>query len=183
MENLLLSNIKLFKYYKNLADTTINRLRFEELQWQGCKNSNSVAIIVKHLSGNINSRWTNFLTEDGEKSWRNRDQEFMDTYTSKEDLMADWESAWAMFFKALSQITPENINQQVFIRGEAHSITDAINRQLAHYAYHIGQIVFLGKLLKGDNWESLSIARGKSSNYNTKKLLSPNKGSHFTNNI
>lgn len=166
----LSSSINRFKYYKSLGDKAFEQLNFEELQKEFADDSNSIAIIVKHLVGNMLSRWTNFLTEDGEKTWRNRDQEFIDTYTSKQELLNSWENGWDCLFKALGSITEKDLDNIVYIRNEAHTITDAIIRQLAHYSCHIGQIVFLGKLTKGKRWTTLSIAKGKSDEFNAKKF-------------
>lgn len=171
MENSFLSSsIKRFKYYKSLGDKTFEQLNFEELQKEFAEDSNSITIIVKHLVGNMLSRWTNFLTEDGEKTWRNRDQEFIDTYTSKQEMLNSWETGWDCLFKALSSITENDLDKIVYIRNEEHTVSEAIIRQLAHYPYHIGQIVFLGKLIKGSQWTSLSIAKGKSDDFNAEKF-------------
>lgn len=171
MENSFLSSsIKQFNYYKSLGDKTFDRLNFEELQKEFAKDSNSITIIVKHLVGNMLSRWTNFLTEDGEKSWRNRDQEFVDTYQSKEDMLKAWENGWNGLFKALEPLKTDDLERIIFIRTEEHTVAEAIIRQLAHYAYHVGQIVFLGKLIKGDQWKSLSITKGKSEDFNAEKF-------------
>lgn len=183
MESYLVSAIKQFEYYKSLGDKTFNQLTFEEMQWQSNEASNSISVIVKHIMGNMLSRWTHFLTEDGEKSWRNRDAEFEDTYTSKEDLIASWESGWFCLFDALKSLKNENLEQIIYIRNEGHTVTEAINRQLAHYPYHIGQIVFLGKLLKDEHWLSLSIPKGNSSNYNEDKFNKEKGRRHFTDDI
>ena len=129
-----------------------------------------MAIIVKHIAGNILSRWTNFLTEDGEKEWRKRDEECEDTYSSKEQLIAAWSNGWNCLFSALQQIKEEDLVCIVYIRNQGHTVTEAINRQMMHYAYHIGQIVLLGKQIKGSNWKSLSIPIGQSKRYNKNKL-------------
>lgn len=171
MKNSLLTNsIKQFKYYKSLGDKTFNQLDLEELQKEFAEDSNSISIIVKHMVGNMLSRWTNFLTEDGEKNWRNREQEFKNTYTSKQKLIDAWESGWDCLFKALESIKDDDLEKIIYIRNEAHTIPEAIIRQLAHYSYHVGQIVFLGKLIKGREWESLSIPKGKSDDFNAKKF-------------
>jgi len=167
MENSFLSSsIKRFKYYKNLGDKAFEQLNYDELQKEFADDSNSISIIVKHLVGNMLSRWTNFLTEDGEKTWRNRDQEFIDTYRSKEDMLNSWETGWDCLFKALEDLKNEDLEQIVYIRNEEHTVTEAIIRQLAHYPYHIGQIIFIGKLIKGNQWTSLSIPKGKSDDFN-----------------
>ena len=168
--SILTSSINQFKYYKSLGDKTFSQLEFEELQKEFSEDSNSISIIVKHLVGNMLSRWTNFLTEDGEKTWRNRDKEFVATYASKQELVEAWENGWNCLFKALTSITENDLDKVIYIRNEAHTITEAIIRQLAHYPYHVGQIVFIGKLIKGNQWNSLSIAKGKSDEFNAKKI-------------
>ncbi|MDU8887268.1 DUF1572 family protein [Yeosuana sp. MJ-SS3] len=170
MNSYLNSVINRFETYKTLGEKTFKQLTFEEMQWQSDEDSNSISIIVKHIVGNMLSRWTNFLTEDGEKEWRHRDQEFIDTYTTNEEMMASWESGWNVLFNAIKPLTVDDLERKVYIRDEEHSVIDAINRQLAHYAYHIGQIVFIGKLIKGDSWKSLSIPKGKSSEFNAGKF-------------
>jgi len=181
MISYLPSIIKQFKYYKSLGDKTFNQLTLEELQWQSHESSNSISIIVKHIVGNMLSRWTNFLTEDGEKEWRHRDQEFEDTFITNEDLIAAWESGWKCLFNAIATLTEGDLEKIIHIRNQGHTVIEAINRQLAHYAYHIGQIVFLAKLLKGNDWQSLSISKGDSKNYNNKKFSIEKGRRHFTN--
>jgi hypothetical protein len=163
-------SINRFKNYKGLGEKTFDQLNFEELKKEFAEDSNSITVIVKHLVGNMLSRWTNFLTEDGEKSWRHRDQEFVDTYQSKEDMLMAWENGWDCLFKALEPLKTDDLEQIIFIRNEEHTVTEAIIRQLAHYAYHVGQIVFLGKLIKGSQWKSLSIPKGKSEDFNAEKF-------------
>lgn len=175
--------IKQFEYYKSLGDKTINQLSFEETQWQCNEASNSVAIITKHIAGNMLSRWTNFLTEDGEKEWRHRDDEFIDSFDSKEDIIAAWESGWLCLFNAINPLKKEDLEHIIYIRNQGHTVTEAINRQLAHYSYHIGQMVFLGKLIKGDNWQSLSIPKGDSSKYNVDKFSKEKGRRHFTDDL
>ena len=183
MESYLDSIIKQFEYYKSLGDKTFNQLSFEELQWQSQEDSNSIAIITKHIAGNMLSRWTNFLTEDGEKEWRQRDLEFENTFDTIEDLIAYWENGWSCMFTALKALTNKDLERIIYIRNEGHTVTEAINRQYAHYAYHIGQIVFLGKLLKGNEWQSLSIPKGNSSKYNSGKFSEEKSKRHFTDNL
>ncbi|MHB8261918.1 MAG: DUF1572 family protein [Bacteroidia bacterium] len=153
---------KQFEQYKLLGEKTFAQLSDEQLFWKYNQESNSIAIIVKHLSGNMLSRWTDFLTSDGEKDWCNRDTEFDTDQSDKQALIASWNKGWDCLFKALSTIKESNFNTTIYIRKQAHSITEAINRQLAHYAYHIGQIVFIGKMMKDTIWASLSIPRAKS---------------------
>ncbi len=181
--NYLTSIQKQFEYYKALGDKTFAQMNEQELLWQYNDQSNSIAIMVNHLAGNMKSRWTNFLTTDGEKSWRNRDQEFDDVITSQEELLSQWEAGWACLFEAIASINEANFEDKIFIRNQSHSIVEAINRQLAHYAYHVGQIVFLAKMIKGKNWESLSIPKGKSKDFNAKKFARGKHGGHFTDDI
>lgn len=183
MDTYLTSAIKQFEYYKGLGDRVIARLSFDALVNEIAVDSNSVAIIVKHLSGNMLSRWTNFLTEDGEKSWRNRDLEFENMFASKADIKAYWEEGWNCLFSALNALSSDDLNTIIFIRNEGHSVVEAINRQLCHYAYHVGQMVFLGKLILGKDWETLSIAKGNSTDYNSKKFKDSKGIRHFTDNL
>ena len=166
-----------------MGDKTFYQLTFEEIQWQSDKNSNSISIITKHIVGNMLSRWTNFLTEDGEKAWRNRDNEFTGDYNSKEEIIASWESGWVCLFKAIKPLNNDDLESIIYIRNQGHTVTEAINRQLAHYSYHIGQIVFLGKLLKGENWQSLSIPKGDSLKYNLEKFSKEKERRHFTDDL
>ena len=171
---------KQFLYYKALGERTFAQLSDEDLFWQPHPEANSIAIIVGHLSGNMLSRWTNFLTEDGEKGWRDRDREFEDRLTDRTEILSAWEEGWTALFTALDCIDPDNVQSQVFIRQQAHSIPEAINRQLAHYAYHIGQIVYIGVLRRGRSWASLSIPRNASGDYNLRKMGQGKHGGHFT---
>lgn len=162
--------IKRFQYYKELGDKTFAQFSEEQFFWQFNEESNSIAIIVKHLAGNMLSRWTNFLTEDGEKSWRNRDAEFVNDFKTKAEVLEFWEKGWNCLFEALDKINDENLQATIYIRGEAHSVLDAVLRQLAHYPYHVGQIVYIAKMLKNEDWKTLSIARNKSAEFNTEML-------------
>jgi Protein of unknown function (DUF1572) len=183
VNSFLTSAIKQFEYYKSLGDNTFNQLTFDELQKEFAEDSNSISIIVKHLVGNMLSRWTHFLTEDGEKSWRQRDSEFESTYTSKEALISDWNKGWKCLFDALNQLNEVDLEHIIYIRNQGHTITEAINRQLAHYPYHVGQIVFLGKLIKGKDWQSLSIPKGTSMKYNEEKFSKEKGRRHFTDDL
>lgn len=158
--------IKRFEYYKMLGDQSFEQLSDEQIFWQLNEESNSVAVIVKHIAGNMLSRWTNFLTEDGEKPWRNRDEEFINTFKTKSEVLDYWEKGWKCLFDALHQINEENLDTIIYIRNQPHSVIDAVFRQLAHYPYHIGQIVFIAKMLKNEDWKTLSIARNKSEDFN-----------------
>ena len=166
---------KRFTIYKDLGDKTFAQLSDEQLFWQYNAESNSISIIVKHLWGNMLSRWTDFLTADGEKEWRQRDAEFENDMGSREELLAKWEEGWHCLLNAINLLTEEDLAKEILIRNEKLSVIDAINRQLAHYAYHVGQIVFIGKMLAGNNWNSLSIPKGKSKEYNADKFGTPTK--------
>lgn len=159
-----------FHAVKDLGDKTIAQLEFEQLKWAFNEDSNNIAIIVKHMSGNMLSRWTNFLTTDGEKPTRNRDDEFIDHLTSKDELLTVWEHGWQVLFETLKQLTEADLLNIVTIRGEQHTVIDAIERQLAHYASHVGQIVYVGKQIKGEQWETLSIPKGQSQAFTDAKL-------------
>jgi len=154
-----------FTSVKSLGEKTISQLSEDDIHWRFNEASNSVAVIVKHVSGNMVSRWSDFLTTDGEKSNRNREQEFEDNISSKQELMTIWEKGWNALFEALNELNDQDLLKTIYIRGERHTVLDAIERQMAHYAYHVGQIVFIGKQLKGDAWESLSIPKGNSEQY------------------
>ena len=154
-----------FTSVKSLGEKTISQLSEDDIHWAFNEASNSVAVIVKHVSGNMVSRWSDFLTTDGEKSNRNRDQEFEAERLSKQELITIWEKGWNALFEALNELSDQDLLKTIYIRGERHTVLDAIERQMAHYAYHIGQIVFIGKQLKGDAWESLSIPKGNSEQY------------------
>ncbi len=174
------SSIKQFEYYKSLGDKTISQLSIEELKKEHTQDSNSIAIIVKHMVGNMLSRWTNFLIEDGEKTWRNRDEEFIDTYKTKEDLLNSWHKGWDALFEAIRPLSETDLECIIYIRNQGHTVTEAINRQMMHYAYHVGQVVFLGKLIKGNEWQSLSIPKGQSKTYNKDKFKKDKSRTHFT---
>jgi hypothetical protein len=159
--------IKRFVYYKELADKTFAQLDDKDFYFQPNNASNSIAVIIHHMSGNMLSRWTNFLTEDGEKEWRNRDAEFENIpATSREALLERWNQGWDCMFNSLRSLSPDDLLNTVYIRHEPHTVTDAINRQLAHYPYHVGQIVYLGRLIKDEGWRSLSIPKGQSDAFN-----------------
>lgn len=162
-----------FKHYKSIGEKTFDQLEEKDLFWKFNEESNSIAIIVKHIWGNMMSRWTDFLTTDGEKDWRNRDEEFEADIKTKEDLLDKWNKGWECLFSALDSISEEDLTSKtVYIRNEGHSITEAINRQLAHYPYHIGQIVFIGKMAS-TNWRALTIPKGNSQVYNKEMFSKP----------
>lgn len=178
--NYLKSAVKQFEYYKLLAEKTFAQMSDEQLFWQFNAESNSVAMIVKHLSGNMLSRWTDFLTTDGEKEWRKRDDEFVNDVTTRTEMLQRWKEGWDCLFNALSSLTESDLSTTIYIRNMGHTVTDAINRQLAHYPYHIGQIVYIGKMALDANWHSLSIPRGKSQAFNEEKFAKPKHNEHFT---
>jgi len=157
-----------FKLVKADGDKTLAQLDMEQLHWAVNEVSNSIAVIVKHVSGNMISRWTDFLTSDGEKKTRNRDDEFLDSIASKEELIAVWEKGWDVFLNTLNSLTEEDLLKSVTIRGQQHTVIDAIERQMAHYASHVGQIIYVAKQIKGDDWQTLSIPRGQSQVYTEK---------------
>ena len=166
-EHYLADAIDSFRAYKKLAEKALDQLTNDEFFITIDEESNSVAGIIKHMAGNMLSRWTDFLTTDGEKPDRNRDMEFViDPQTVKEDLLTYWERGWAAVFTALEPLTAADFRKTVMIRGETHTIVQAINRQLTHYAYHIGQIVFLAKHFRSREWKSLSIPKNRSSEFN-----------------
>ena len=138
-------------------------------------DSNSIAVLIQHLAGNMLSRWTNFLEEDGEKSWRNRDEEFEPQNLSREDLMAIWKKGWAVLFATLAILTPDDLSRIVTIRGEKHKVSEAILRQVAHYSYHTGQIVLLCRVYHNGSWQSLSIPKGQSQRFHQGNWLSRNQ--------
>lgn len=158
--------IRRLKYYKELGEKALAQLEEKDFLYKPGEESNSIAVIIQHLSGNMLSRWTNFLQEDGEKEWRNRDEEFADIPYTRDELMQKWEAGWDCFLSALTSLQEIDLSKTVYIRKEALSVPDAINRQRAHYPYHIGQIVFIARMLKKESWQSLSIAAGKSQEYN-----------------
>ncbi len=158
--------VRRLKYYKDLGDKTFDQLNDADFHFQPNSESNSIAIIIQHMAGNMLSRWTNFLTEDGEKEWRQRDDEFEIHNYKKQELIGLWEKGWACFLNAIAPLTKKELKQIITIRQEPLTVIDAINRQLAHYPYHVGQIVFIGKIIKDKNWKTLSIAKGSSTAYN-----------------
>ena len=159
-------SLTLFHYYKKLAERAMEQVTDEQLLALLDDESNSIAIIIKHLAGNMRSRWMDFLTSDGEKPDRNRDSEFEDPPATREALMKLWEQGWNYLFTALEPLSEPDLDRRITIRGEAHSVMQAINRQIGHYAYHCGQIVFLAKHLRHQHWKSLTVPRGKSTDFN-----------------
>ncbi len=165
--------IRRLKYYKDLGDKTFEQLNDWDFHYQPNEESNSIAIIIQHLTGNMLSRWTNFLKEDGEKEWRNRDAEFATKGSfgetgqqSKKELLDVWEKGWACFLEALASLKKKDLKKNITIRNEKLTVVDAINRQLAHYPYHIGQIIYIAKIIRSKGWKNLSIPKGQSQVYN-----------------
>jgi hypothetical protein len=184
MQNSYLESIKKqITYYKSLGDKTFNQLTQEELFYQYNQESNSIAVIAKHIAGNMLSRWTNFFTEDGEKSWRNRDDEFVNTFSTKEEMIAYWEKGWDCFLNTINSLKENDLEKIIYIRNQGHTVTEAINRQICHYPYHIGQIVFLGKMLQNEKWVSLSIPKNASKNFNQEKFSQEKSRKHFTDDL
>lgn len=169
-----------FLMYKTLGEKAMAQIGDEQLNWQANEDSNSVANIVKHLWGNMMSRWTDFLTTDGEKPWRQRDAEFENDTPDRATVMQWWEDGWKCLFDALNSITDEDLERVIYIRNEGHTILEAINRQIAHYSYHVGQIVYLSKLKSTEGWKSLSIPRNQSDTYNAGKFAKEKQVRHFT---
>jgi hypothetical protein len=164
----LKDSLDLFRYYKKLAERAMAQVSDEQLFSELDEGGNSIAIIVKHMAGNMRSRWVDFLTADGEKPDRNRDGEFEDPPATREALMQQWDEGWGYVFHALDPLSDADLGRTVTIRGEAHSVMQALNRQVAHYSMHIGQIVMLAKHFAHDHWQSLSIPRNRSAEFNRK---------------
>jgi hypothetical protein len=179
-ESYLESVKKQFLYYKMLGEKAMDQLEPEQLFTAINEDTNSIAAIVKHISGNMLSRWTDFLTSDGEKEWRNRDAEFENDLQSKEEVLEIWNKGWNCLENALESLKPEQLSDIIYIRNEGHTVIEAINRQLAHYPYHVGQIVFYAKQLKKSSSESLSIPKNKSGNYNAEKFAKEKEIKNFT---
>ncbi len=163
-------SIALFRFYKKMGEGAMEQVTDEQLFATLDEEMNSIAIIVKHMAGNMRSRWTDFLTSDGEKPDRNRDTEFMEPPATREELLKRWNEGWDRLFRALTPLSDSDLERSVTIRGEPHSVMQAINRQIAHYAYHCGQIVFLAKHFKASDWKSLSVPRNRSAEFNRKVL-------------
>ena len=183
MSNYLNSITKEFQYYKSLGEKTINQLSNEELLWKYNDESNSIAVIVKHMWGNMLSRWTDFLTTDGEKPTRDRESEFENDLKDRTDVLHKWNEGWMRVFNAVESLREDDLLKIIYIRNEGHTVTEALNRQVAHYAYHVGQIVFIGKMIKNEQWQSLSIPRGDSHKFNNEKFSHEKHQAHFTDQV
>ncbi|HNJ90059.1 MAG TPA: DUF1572 domain-containing protein [Chitinophagales bacterium] len=181
MTNDYISSVKnQFEYYKMLGEKTFTQVSDEQLFWKFNEESNSIATIVKHLSGNMLSRWTDFFTSDGEKEWRKRDEEFENDIQSREDMLKVWNEGWNCLYHVIDHLTADDLEKIIYIRNQGHSVVEAINRQLAHYPYHVGQIVFIGKMVMDEKWKSLSIPKGNSKAFNKEKFDKPKERRHFT---
>ena len=179
-QNVLPGLIKQFHYYKKLGDQTLSEMKEKELIWQYNDESNSLAILINHLSGNMLSRFTGFLNEDGEKTWRNRDAEFASGPVTRDELLKRWNTGWKCLFDQLDAMEESDLGTIVYIRNVGHTALEAILRQLAHYAYHVGQMVFIGKMLRDGEWKSLSIPKGESGQFNQHYFDQPKSIKHFT---
>ncbi|TNE53033.1 MAG: DUF1572 domain-containing protein [Bacteroidetes bacterium] len=181
MESYLESIRKQFEYYKSLGDKSFRQLNDELVHQSPGKDSNSIAVMVRHLEGNMLSRWTDFLTSDGEKEWRTRDLEFESPESwNMESLQSHWEKGWNCLFEAINQLSDRDLERIIYIRNQGHTVVEAINRQLAHYAYHVGQIVYLSRQICPNEWQSLSIPKGDSATYNKDKFSQEKQRRHFT---
>lgn len=182
IKDFLQNTIKQFEYYKLLGEKSFEQISDEDLFWQYNENSNSIAIVVQHLYGNMLSRWTDFLTSDGEKDWRDRDAEFENNILSRTELLQKWNDGWKCLFDALDDLNDDDLEKMIYIRNKGLTVTDAISRQLAHYAYHVGQIVYLARM-KAKEWKSLSIPKGQSQQYNEKKFSEEKHLEHYTDEV
>lgn len=170
------ASVRRMKYYKELGEKTFEQLNDADFHFNPSSESNSIAVMIQHIVGNMLSRFINFLTEDGEKDWRNRDDEFEVHNYSKQQLIELWNKGWKCFFDAVESLNENELAKTITIRKEELTVTDAIIRQLAHYPYHIGQIVYVARLIKNENWKNLSIPKGHSQAYNqTSDIKDPAK--------
>jgi len=177
--NYLKSVKDLFQYYRSLGDKAFVQIDDQDIHWRYNEESNSIAAIVKHISGNSLSRWTDFLTADGEKEWRDRDDEFEDTITSKDDMITLWNKGWECLFDALKGLTEDDLMRTIYIRNEGHTVIEAINRQLAHIPSHVGQIIFVAKMIAGAGWQSPTIPKGQSVAFNKEKFSAEKQNKFF----
>jgi hypothetical protein len=176
IEQLFLSSvIKRFKEYKTLGEKTFAQLNDQDMHFSPNPESNSIAIIIQHMHGNMLSRWTNFLTEDGEKEWRNRDEEFHVHQLTKQQLIEKWEQGWKVVLETLESLTGADLSKTITIRSQPLNVVDAINRQMNHYSYHVGQVVYLGKWMKQSQWTSLTVPKDKSAEFNQQMFGSAHK--------
>lgn len=171
---------KLYTYYKSLGEKSMAQVPDDMLFWQPSTDGNSIAILVKHLAGNMHSRFSDFLTTDGEKASRNRDGEFEIDAISREDLVEMWEKGWAIVLGTLNGLRAEDMDSTIYIRNEGHLVVEALHRQLGHYSYHVGQMVLLARMIVADDWTYLSIPKGQSKQFNEKKFAEKKQQRHFT---
>ena len=177
---LLDSYRKLFQYYRSLGENAMAQLSDDDFARQPSPESNSIAVIVKHLSGNMLSRFTDFLTSDGEKPWRMRDAEFEEDLQSRQAVMDAWNKGWDCFFQAVDALSDADLEKVVYIRNQGHTVMEALSRQLGHYPYHIGQMVYVARMLVGDKWVSLSIPKNGSETFNAEKFAQEKERRFFT---
>lgn len=178
--NYLQSIAKQFEYYKLLGEKTMAQVPDEALFWQYNPESLSIAMIVQHLAGNMVSRWTDWRTTDGEKPWRERDAEFESVLDTRAAVLARWNQGWEKLFAAIADMREDELDELLYIRNQGHTYMEALNRQLAHYPYHVGQMVYIGKMVADAAWQSLSIPRGQSDGFNADKFAQPKAKRHFT---
>lgn len=183
MNSYLESVRKQFLYYKMLGEKAMEQMEEDQLFLQYNEESNSIAMLVNHLAGNMLSRFTDFLTADGEKPWRNRDAEFANPFRNRAELMERWQQGWDCLLDALHTLTPAELEKIIYIRNDGHTVIEALNRQLAHYPYHIGQMVFIAKMFANEQWQTLSIARNRSGDYNLRKFSKEKERRHFTDDL
>jgi hypothetical protein len=177
MDDQYLENVKkIFNQYRTLGERAMQQVPEEKLFWQFNPESNSIGSIVKHLWGNMLSRFTDFLNTDGEKPWRDRESEFLNDIKTREELLGKWNEGWECLSAALEPLKSGDLQKTIYIRNEPHTVMEALNRQLTHYAYHVGQIVFLGKMICDNKWKSLSIPKGGSKQFNEEKFSNPQQG-------
>ncbi len=180
MKDFLESSKKIFGYYRELGEKTLEQVPEDMWFWSPNEDSNSLALLIQHMAGNMRSRWTDFLTSDGEKPWRKRDREFEPEFNSAPELMAYWKEGWECLEQALEPLAEDDLGKTVYIRNQVHTVLEAIQRQLAHLPYHVGQMVYLGKVILGDQWNSLSIPKGKSEEFNKGHFSRSKEKKHFT---
>lgn len=171
---------KLFAYYQGLGEKAMAQVKDEDLHRVIGEDGNSIAVIVRHIAGNARSRFTDFLISDGEKPWRDREAEFAEISVSRDELLAGWAGGWACLFSAMDGLREEDLQRVVFIRNEGHTVEEALHRQLAHYAYHVGQIILLARASVGSAWISLSVPRGASQAFNATRFAEAPQRKHFT---
>ncbi|MDB5200451.1 MAG: hypothetical protein JWO92_2414 [Chitinophagaceae bacterium] len=167
------SAIKRLTYYKELGDKTFGQLADADFHFVPAEECNSISIIIRHMHGNMLSRWTDFLTSDGEKEWRKRDAEFEEQNINKEQLIALWEEGWKCCLDVLQSLSVADLEKTIYIRSEPLSVVDAINRQLAHYPYHVGQIIYAARIIKNRSWQNLSVPKGRSAEFNNELKRQP----------